>query len=132
MKPTLKSPNVWPSHRGLRGPRAPAMPVIHARRDDDRIGSSSVRSWWQTYLLLWRHLFARLTYIHTQIAYWKRHGATRQLRSDVHRAVVCLRHDDLTGALEELPSYRSPPDVPVDCPPGSQRGMRMREREPRA
>ena len=99
------------------------------RRDDDRVGSISVRSWWQTYMTLWRHLFARLTYIHTQIAFWERQGATRQLRSDVHRACVCLRHHDLDGALEELPSYRAPPNARLDCPSGSQRGER--EREPR-
>ena len=126
MKPSFKFLNVWPSQRGLRG-QTMTSPPPHG--DEERVGSRRVQSWWQTYLMLWRHLFARLTYIHTQIAFWERQGASRQLRSDVHRAVVCLHHQDLEGALEELPSYRAPPNARLDCPSGSQRGEL--EREPR-
>ena len=139
MKPSFKFLNVWPSPRGLlalrgfRGVgslRGATMISPPPHGDDERVGSHRDRSWWQTYMTLWRHLFARLTYIHTQIAFWERQGATRQLRSDVHRAVVCLHHHDLEGALEELPSYRAPPNAPLDCPSGSQRGERKREPRP--
>ena len=119
MKPSLKFLNVWPSPRGLRALRGfrgvgslrgqtMISPPPHG--DDERVGSHRDRSWWQTYMTLWRHLFARLTYIHTQIAFWERQGATQQLRSDVHRAVVCLHNQDLDGALDALPVHRVPPN----------------------
>ena len=134
MKPSFKFLNVRPSQCGFRGVGGRlGSTVIYPRQhgDDERVGSISVRSGWQSYMTLWRHPFARLTYIHTQIAFWGRQGATRQLRSDMHRAVGRLHPQYLDGTLINRPSYRAPPEPPLDYPSGSQRGERKRERESR-
>ena len=116
MKPTLKLLNVRLSqhdfcgHGALASLRSTVLLPDHASRKVLQASTPSPLTWWQTYRLLWRHFFSRLTFNHTQIPFWERRPAGLQLRADVRRACYFLDNHEYERALDALPAHRAPPD----------------------
>ncbi len=116
MKPTLTFLNFRPSQHDFRGHgalgsvQAATLLPDRASRKVLQASTPSPLTWWQTYRLLWRHLFARLAYNHTQIPFWERRPARLQLRADVRRACYFLDNHKYEDALAALPAHRAPPN----------------------